>query len=45
VPKALEFAESFSKPVNVPGWLSKVAGAVLPAFIKRIVCREHILQV
>ncbi len=48
--KAFEFAESFSKTGKIAtGWLSKVAGAVLPPFQKRIVhqqpiCRTSVIQ-
>jgi hypothetical protein len=46
MPKAFEFAESFSKLAYIAsGWLSKVDGAVLPAFQKRIVHRQPICQI
>jgi hypothetical protein len=47
VPKAFEFAESFSKPARLllAGGLSKVVGAVMPAFQKRIVHQQPKCQI
>jgi hypothetical protein len=41
VSKTFEFAESFLKPADGLGRLPKMAGAVLPAFQKRIVHQKH----